>query len=470
MTKDRDLKNEEPYTEKWPDAATAAFIREHRLDDVRRLAFQADKYPAVDMPFALDQIQGWQMARRKLPSWAAVDGIIYPPHINMEQCSSEQTARYKARNAYPTTSPSPSKGGGKELLLRLNSREISMKTNSFSHPLERLGEVLVDLTGGFGVDFSFMSRCFKHAVYVEKNPRLCAIAHHNFTLLGLKNAEIINSSAESFLISYPQNKPFSLPLEGTGEAEGCFFYLDPSRRDAHGHKVFNISDCEPDVVKLAPELLKFAARVMIKLSPMFDWHEAVSELPSVSEVHIVSVDNECKELLVVLDRNQPSHGGDVSVHCVNDEQLFTFISNSSRPFHSQIISSSPSLFGGWDGALGELLVPNSSIMAAGCFDEVAIFFGVEPLSQNSHLFISSHSIDNFPGRDFQILAVSSMNKHELKKNLAGISKANIAVRNFPMSVEALRKRLKIAEGGDVYIFATTLSDGSHVLIITKKLV
>ena len=395
------------------DKPTSEFIHEHRTDDVRKLAFAADKYPSVDMPLALDQIQGWQTARHKLPSWAETDGIVYPPHLNMEQCSSEATARYKAG-----------------LLQKMGACGL-----------------LVDLTGGFGVDFSFMSQCARHAVYVEQNPKLCTIAAHNFELLGLDNTEIVNATS------------YALP-DGVADA---VVYLDPARRDSHGNRVYNIADCQPNAVELAPKLLEKAQKVIIKLSPMFDWHEAVRELPCVSEVHIVSVDNECKELLVVLSRQKED--ASIEVHCVNDgfDYKFRFTEGVADPLSVPVISEEmprPDM---------TLFVPNASVMKAGCFGYVANSYCLSPIGKDSHLFVSNADIMPFPGRRFEIMAVSSMNKKELRRNLQGIDRANIAVRNFPMTVPALRKRLKIADGGDVYIFATTVADGSHVLIISKKI-
>ena len=184
------------------------FIRQHRLDDVRTLAFQADKYPEVDMPFALEQIQGWQLARRKLPEWAAEDGVLFPPHLSMEQCSSEQAARYKCSVV--------------ERLLTAEERQKGMMT---------------DLTGGFGVDFSYMARSFGKAVYVEQQERLCEIARHNFHCFGLQQAEVVHGDGGDFLHSL-QNKQ-------------ALIYLDPARRDVHGSKTYAIEDCSPDVTALS---------------------------------------------------------------------------------------------------------------------------------------------------------------------------------------------------------------------------
>jgi 16S rRNA G966 N2-methylase RsmD len=393
------------------------FIREHRNDDVRQLALQAARYPNIDMQQALQQIAGWQTACTKLPEWAATDGIVYPPRLSMEQCSSEATAKYKAK----VLDPSPS--------------------------------TVIDLTGGFGVDFSYMARGFQKAVYVERQPHLCEAARHNFQLLGLENTEVVCGDGVEYLKNLPS--PFHPPSPRT-------IFLDPARRDENGKKTYAISDCTPDVVALKDLLLEKAGRVMIKLSPMLDWHKAVDDLGEVVEVHIVSVDNECKELLLVLAKNPAAP---LRVVCANikhdtETELFEFFPSND--------SLSNSLF----PALRErdfLYEPNASIMKAGCFAEVAHRFGVQPTGSNSHLFLSPQFIPDFPGRKFQIEQVTSMNKKELKHVIGGLTKANITVRNFPLSVAELRKRLKLADGGDTYIFATTLGEKDHVLLITKQI-
>ena len=402
--------------------ATWQYVQEHRMDDVRRLALSGGKSAEVDMSFALQQIAGWQTARRKLPSWAAIDGIIYPPHLNMEQCSSEQTARYKGSL---TPDPSPSEKG-----------------------------TFVDLTGGFGIDFSFMSRPFMRRIYVERNPDLCEIARHNFQLLGL-DAEIVCGDAEDYLAQMPHAN---------------VVFLDPARRDAHGSRTYGIEDCTPNVLELLPLLKEKADRIILKLSPMLDWRKAVSDLGVVSEVHIVSVDNECKELLLVIRKDLPTNP---LLVCVDGDRTFRVIptvgthhshgGNASFPRWESLVPT--------EGTFRELYLyePNASIMKAGCFREVAEAFAVEPLSANSHLFIADHDVEEFPGRKFRIKTMTSMNKQELKHALAGIDKANIAVRNFPMTAEQLRKKLKLKDGGDVFIFGTTLSDGSHQLFICRKI-
>ena len=399
--------------------ATQDFIRQHQDEDVRQLAFLGSKNPEVDMPFALDQIRGRKMARAKLPRWANIDGIIYPPHISMEQCSSESTALYKA-----------------ELAARL----LGLPASSSS---EEIG--FVDLTGGFGVDFSYIaSRLGMSSMYVERQAHLCEAAKENFGRLGLKNAIVKNEDGIEVLHSLKELK---------------LIFIDPARRDDAGNKVVSLKDCTPDVTVLQEEMLLKADYVIIKLSPMLDWHRAISELSHVREVHIISVNNECKELLLVLSaRNM---GEKLRIYCINDAQSFVC---DELDMESSSVKIAPSTL----EEMQYLYEPNASLMKAGCFGVLSERYDARMLSKNSHLFVSREPIAAFPGRSFRIIAVSSFNKKELKRHLSGITKANIATRNFPLSVAELRKRLKLKDGGETYIFATTLSDDSHVLVITEK--
>ena len=397
---------------------TAEFIREYRERDIRQLALQANRFPDVDMPYALDQIQGWQIARRKLPKWAACDGVIFPQHLSMEQCSSEPTAQYKL--------------------------------NLATEWAERVGHAssMTDLTGGFGVDFSFTSCAFAAATYVERNEQLCHIVEHNLPLLGLDNATVVCADAVEYL--------------STVEPQTMLF-LDPARRDEHGAKTVMLADCTPDVVQLLPKLLEKSRFTMLKLSPMLDWHKAVDDLQgTVREVHIVSVGGECKELLLVLSTVVES---ELKVYCADlstasdTSSIFVYTPGSSAPVANSKLKTQNSKF---------VHEPNASIMKAGCFDELAAAYGVSPVSRNSHLFLSDEPVDGFPGRSFVVERVTTMNKSELRKALVGIEKANIATRNFPLTVAELRKRLKIKDGGDVYIFATTTAEGEHLLLISRK--
>ena len=455
--------------------ATQDFIRQHQDDDVRQLAFLGSKYPEVDMPFALDQIRGRKMARVKLPRWASLEGIIYPPHISMEQCSSESTALYKA-----------------ELAARLLGLPVS---SSFS---EEIG--FVDLTGGFGVDFSYIAaRLGVKSMYVERQAHLCEAAKENFERLGLKNAIVKNGDGIEVLHSFlPKKKDdaasaddslgiiYDQPLSLLKTKLGLkLIFIDPARRDDAGNKVVSLKDCTPDVTVLQEEMLSKADYVIIKLSPMLDWHRSVSELSHVREVHIISVNNECKELLLVLSaRNMDEmeassadgvggteeaegtdgavkYAGKLRIYCVNDAQSFVC---DESDMETSPVKIAPSTL----EEMQYLYEPNASLMKAGCFCVLSERYGARMLSKNSHLFVSREPIAAFPGRSFRIIAISSFNKKELKRHLSGITKANIATRNFPLSVAELRKRLKLKDGGETYIFATTLSNESHVLVITEK--
>lgn len=380
--------------------STLDYIRQHADEDVRQLALRGHKCLDVDLQYALEQIAGRQKARTKLPSWAAIDGIVYPPHLSMEQCSSEATARYKASIA------------GK-------------------------GALFVDLTAGFGVDMALISQGFQKAVHVERQPQLCAISSENFRLLGLNHIEVVCGDGVAYLHTM---------------RHADLLFIDPARRDVHGGRTYDISDCTPNVLEILDEMLEKADRVMIKLSPMLDWRKAVADLGKVNEVHIISVDNECKELLLILSKTKKP----LRVFCVNNDECFEVvegISSQPRPLPQD---------------MRYLYEPNASVMKAGCFALIEQRFGVVQLERNSHLFVSDKEISGFPGRQFLIEKRTSMNKRELKAALADVDRANITVRNFPMSVAELRKRLKLKEGGDVYIFASTISDEGHQLLVCRK--
>lgn len=490
--------------------ATLDFIRQHQDDDVRQLAFLGSKYPEVDMPFALDQIRGRKMARVKLPRWASIDGIIYPPHISMEQCSSEQTARYKAELAARLLglSPSSSENGEEKEKESENASNLHLseicefaakgavdsefakneatckKQQILTESEENVNETkeepcegdfseetgFVDLTGGFGVDFSYIaSRLGVKSMYVERQAHLCEAAKENFERLGLKNVSVKNGDGIEVLHSFASKKE-AAASDSLGITEDQpqsllktklglkLIFIDPARRDDAGNKVVSLKDCTPDVTLLQEEMLSKADYVIIKLSPMLDWHRAVSELNCVQEVHIISVNNECKELLLVLSaRNM----GNLRIYCVNDAQSFVC---DELDMESSSVKIAPFTL----EEMQYLYEPNASLMKAGCFGVLSERYDARMLSKNSHLFVSREPIAVFPGRSFRIIAVSSFNKKELKRHLSGITKANIATRNFPLSVAELRKRLKLKDGGETYIFATTLSDESHVLVITEK--
>lgn len=403
---------------------TSEFIQQYRNDDVRQLAFLASKYPEVDAVFALDQIRGWQIAQTKLPRWAAVDGLQYPPHLSMEQCSSEPTADYKAAVAH-----------------RLASESLRTNENA----------LFVDITGGFGVDFSYIASALDiKAVYVERNEVLCNLARYNFPLLGLDKAEVVCGDGEEY----------AKKLE-----RATMVYIDPARRDEHGARTYGIEDCTPNILELLPMLMQKTDYVVVKLSPMLDWHSAVAAVDGcldgsscVTEVHIVSLANECKELLMVVAHGEQK----LKVVCVNGNQQFAYCPDEDVAPVSYSDSEADAI------VCSYLFEPNASIMKAGCFQALAAKYGVSGVGRNSHLFVSTEDVAEFPGRRFVVEAMSTMNKKELKRTLANITKANITTRNFPLSVAELRKRLKLKDGGDVYLFATTLADDSHVILVCKK--
>ena len=408
---------------------TEEFITLNLDADVRELALKHAGRTDIDLAYALDQIDGRRRALKKLPRWAAVDGIIYPPHISMEQCSSEPTALYKAAVARRLLDSCAPAGG----------------------PQAAAPTVLVDLTGGFGVDFSYMAPLFGRAVYVERQARLCDVSRHNTALLGITQAEVVCADSTQYIASM---------------APATMIYADPARRDAAGGRTFAVSDCTPDVLSIKETLLEKAAYVMIKLSPMLDWRKAVADMGAqVGEVHIVSVGNECKELLLVMSGK---YAGLERIYCVNDGLEFSFtpeeLSLCSQPSYNSRLSRSslpaPPAF---------LYEPNASLMKAGCFALIARRYAIRQVSRDSHLYVSPCEVPQFPGRGFAVEAVTTMNKKELKAALAGVGRANVAVRNFPLSADALKKKLKLRDGGDTYIFGTTTADGTHVVIVCRRL-
>ncbi len=386
---------------------TLKFIKEHQEEDMRMLALQAARYPLVDMPAAITQITGLQIIKEKVPAWHATDGLIYPKHLSLEQCSSEITARYKAS------------------LLK--------------------GDTLIDLTGGFGVDCTFFAPNFKKVVYVERQNELCKIATHNFPILELHHIKVINADSVEYL--------------RTTDKVSCIF-IDPARRNTAGRKVTAITDCEPDVKSLSSLLLNKADKVMVKLSPMLDLSLALSDMPETCETHIVSVCNECKELLLILNNDKNKEN---KIYCINldkkgNMQCFVFTRENEQSARCDYTSTIHKY----------LYEPNAAILKAGAYKCVANIYKIKKLHPNSHLYTADELIKDFPGRVFSCLSVFSLHKKEMKKELNGISHANITVRNFPASVAELRKRTKLKEGGDTYLFATTLADEKKVLIKCGK--
>ena len=362
--------------------ATQDFIRQHQDDDVRQLAFLGNKNPEVDMPFALDQIRGRQMARTKLPRWASIDGVVYPPHISMEQCSSEVTALYKAELVarllgksslssfqgetmsqgvdskiceFATKSTVDSEFAQnedtceKQQILTEGVANVN-KTKGNTCTGESLAEIeFADLTGGFGVDFSYIAtQLGVKSMYVERQKHLCEAAKENFERLGLKNVVVKNGDGVEVLHAIPNHSGLRV------------IYIDPARRDDAGNKVVSLQDCTPDVTRLQDDMLQKADFVVIKLSPMLDWHRAVSELRCVREVHVVSVNNECKELLLVLSARNMGENIHLRICCVNDNQSFVCD-------EAEMASSVARIAAADLDSVQYLYEPNASLMKAGCF-------------------------------------------------------------------------------------------------------
>ncbi|WP_033518622.1 class I SAM-dependent methyltransferase [Bifidobacterium cuniculi] len=393
--------------------ATREYIEAHRTQDVRDLALHARRDdPGLDLPLALDQIAGWQTARTKLPDWAACDGIVYPPHLPMEQCSSQAAAEVKMQLV----------------------RELVPERTS-----------LVDLTGGFGVDFSYLSRLFDHAVYVERQKRLCDLAAHNLRALGLVSVQVVHADAVDYLQTMD---PASM------------IYLDPARRDAAGARTYAIADCTPDVLALRDDLLAKAPTVLVKLSPMLDWRRTVEEFDgTVSHVVVVSVGNECKELLVVLGRVRTD---DPLIVAVNDGDRLEFRLSEDR--HPRILPA------GELPSMQYLYEPNASIMKTGAFAALQEHMPqLAQLGANSHLFASVEAVEGFPGRAFAIEGIGTLNKKDVRRLLAGVGQANVAVRNFPLTAQQLRQRLKLKDGGETTVYGTTDAEGAHILVRCRRL-
>lgn len=459
---------------------TREFVAMHRDEDVRELALKAKRVDGLDLPLALDQIAGWQIASKKLPQWASCEGIVYPPHISMEQCSSQFTAQYKSEITQTLLVPSATVHArmsdsaesdmqtAKSALHLSDSAESDTQEAKTGLRMSDSGEsdtlvakrAMVDLTGGFGVDFSYLARGFSQATYVERQRHLCELAEHNMAALGLDQARIVCGDGVEYLSQMD-------PVD--------FIYLDPARRDEHGSRTYAIEDCTPNVLELRDLLLAKSRFTLVKLSPMLDWRKAVVDFDgAVREVHIVATGNECKELLLVLGRPAQANARDSvdgagsyrrlapHVFCVNDDQRIDY--DSAKYTQGLRIGGKP-----LPDAKRYLYEPNASIMKAGCFDLVEERFGVTQIGPSSHLFVSEQQIADFPGRGFAIEAVGSMNKKDTKRLLNGVKQANIAVRNFPLTAPQLRKKLKLADGGTVYLFGTTMQGGGHVLLRTSKI-
>lgn len=385
------------------------FIKEHASDDPSRLLLGASKYPEIDMPFAVEQILSRRQIKDKLPAWYQNDALFFPAKIAAEQCSSEQTAQYKGR-------------------------------------LVKASDSLCDLTGGLGIDSYYLSRNVRKVTYIERFPAYCEAAVSNFHQLGADNIEVIEGNSTEIVAHLSAID---------------VFYIDPARRGEGNRRVFALQDCEPDLTKLLPVLLEHAPKVIAKLSPMADIRHTLELLPGTEAVHVLSVRNECKELLFVIGRGKTPSS--LPIHCIHftsdgREESFTF-----SPIEEQ---NTTVRFTGT--VLSYLYEPNASLLKAGAFKSIAAQMEIEKLHTSSHLYTSNKRIPDFPGRVFEVEEVIPFHNKKCKTLANSLPQANISVRNFPLSVDELRKKTQIREGGNVYLFATTLANGEKVLVKGRK--
>lgn len=398
-----------------PTPEERAFIHLHAHDEVAALALKLSNQRTMDAARVIRQVKGMQVVSKKVPSWSvAGESLLFPQSLSLEQCSSEITANYKSE--WVRALPFP--------------------------PIRHMA----DLTGGFGVDSWFLSRGMERADYVERQADLCAAARHNFKVLGGDNLCVHEADSLDYLT---QMEPVDL------------LFLDPARRSAGGGKVVVLSDCEPDIVGIRQLLLEKARFVLVKASPMLDISEALRQLPEIGSVQVVSVDGECKELLFLLGKEIPSSG--VNVCCVNlktkgPDERSVFKMNEMRDAKAREADS-----------LGLYLYePNASLLKAGAFAYLTAHYPVAKLHPNSHLYTSQECVTDFPGRVFRILDAIPYQRKVFRQRWPDVVKANITVRNFPDTVAAIRRTLKIADGGSDFVFATTLWNGDKVLIRTSK--
>ncbi|MCC9137614.1 RsmD family RNA methyltransferase [Pontibacter silvestris] len=384
------------------------FILDHQRQDPASLMLQTNRYPDLPMVELVQQIQARQKAAAKLPTFVQNPDVIFPVSLSVEQSSSETTAAYKAS------------------LIE--------------------GEMLIDLTGGFGIDTFHFARHFAQVVHVEQNEALSEIATYNFKLLQASNIKTVNTSAEEFLELF------------TGKAD--VIYLDPARRGNHDEKLHLLKDCQPDVLGLLPILLSKANAVLLKTSPMLDIDLALEQLGSVVKLWVLAVQNEVKEVLYLLRSNAPTPDQveQVAVNLLpGKEQVLEFTRAAeelAKPFFTD-----PQQF---------IYEPNAAILKAGAYKYLGQHLGINKLHPNSHLYTLEQELQDFPGRAFRCMSTSRYNKKELLRLLPQ-KKANITVRNFPDSVADIRKKTGIKEGGDYYLFFTTDMHQKPVVLHCQKI-
>lgn len=378
------------------------FINENLETDISSLLLKNVLFEGVGIKELVQQIESKKKCRKKLPTWYKTKNIYYPDKVNIEQTSSENTAWYKS---------------------------------SLIH-----GKSIVDVTGGFGVDSLFFSKKFDHVYYCEIDKNLTEIVKHNFKVLKIENISFFSQDGIDFLKNSSQKFDW--------------IYIDPSRRHDQKGKVFILKDCVPDIIENLNLFFTHSDNVLIKTSPLLDLTVGINELKYVKQIHIVSVENEVKELLWILENN---YVGEIDIKTINIREKGNETFEFKLPEESEAIASfsTPKTY---------LYEPNSAILKAGAFSTTSVKFKIDKLHKHSHLYTSNHLI-NFPGRSFKIEKILPYSKKAL--NQAGIEKANITIRNFPGTVTQIRKKFMIKDGGEIYLFFTTDINGKKVIFCTK---
>ncbi len=432
------------------------FVAQNWQKDTQNLILQLPAHLRMYAQSIGEQVQGKKKAQYKLPKWFSDENIVYPPTLNMEQCSSEKTAKFKAEMVFEEvfgqyiTTPNPSLG--------------------------RRG-TLADLTGGFGVDVAFFAEKFEKVLYFEQNKALFDIANHNFKTFNINNIQSISeNSVDFFTNNQPENQQNNQQNNNLNIDFFDCIYLDPARRNEKAQKIAQLSDCEPNILAIKNELFEKTNFILLKTSPMLDISKAVLELKNVVKIWVVAVENECKEVLYLLKKEENNiqwgmpHCQKLPVIAVNflknDEiQLFESDFFAEKQVEKQTKNSSLT----YSKPLKYLYEPNAPIMKIGCFEQIARHFSIEKIAPNSHLYTSEILKIDFLGRIFEITNVCKLDKKEISK-LIPSKKANISVRNSPLSVEKIKEKLGFKDGGDVFMFVTTQENMEIVVIICKKII
>ncbi|MCF0057367.1 THUMP-like domain-containing protein [Dyadobacter sp. CY356] len=388
--------------------AELAFIQKHSDDDVTKLILKSGQFKDLDVKKLAAQILSRQKASRKLPEWAAIEKLIFPPSLSVEQSSSEATAKYKAS--------------------LIN------------------GKLLIDITGGMGVDSYYLSKNFATSHYFELQKEVAETAAYNFSLLSAKNIKVHHSDS----------------IEGIqkNDIHADWIYADPARRDANKQKVVLLSDCAPDVKFHLPQLFKHAPNLLLKTSPLLDIDLAAQELKSVREVHVVGYEQECKELLFNISETF-SDDFLIMARVINSSGEIIYKLDFTRNQERDAIVE-------FNEPLSYLYEPHPAILKAGAFKYLCVAYDVKKLAAHSHLYTSQNLVPDFPGRTFEITAVCKPDAKEMGQFVPE-NKANLTIRNFPAKIDDLRKKWRLKEGGDIYLFATTLFNQKKAVVVTKKL-